>query len=139
MRNPAPGFEKHPNYRVDITPLAGTLIVKAGTRIIAESEDAVAVTETRHRPVWYVPVADLAPEAIRATATETYCPFKGNASYWSALTNSGEEITDAIWAYLAPYDECAAIANYASFYTDKLDLFIDGELVNKDGPGWTDP
>lgn len=135
MPNPAPGFDKHPGYQVNITPLASKLTVRVGDVIIAESDRAVVVEETRHRPVWYMPLDDVNSAYTQATETETYCPFKGYANYWSVVI-ADTTSADAIWAYMSPYDECATLTGYASFYTNKVDLLINGDLMNKDGPGW---
>ncbi len=137
MANPAPGFAKHPDYEVKIEPLDARMEVRLGDTLVAFSERAVTLLETRHRPVWYMPLEDVKSEYTTPTTTDTFCPFKGHASYWSIAAN-GQSAEDAIWAYLEPYDECLDITGYASFYTNKVDLFIDGELMNKDGPGWTD-
>ena len=136
MANPAPGFEKHPNYAVNITPQDVEVVVRIADTEIARSRRAVLVEETKHRPVWYMPLEDVNNTLIEATDTDTYCPFKGHASYWSVTTSEGA-VSDAIWAYMSPYDECEALRGYASFYTNKVDLFVNGERANKDGPGWT--
>ena len=137
MANPAPGFEKHPNYEVNLEPLDAELVVKVSGLQLASSKRAVVVGETKHRPVWYIPLEDIDSALLQETDTDTYCPFKGHASYWSIKAN-GSLIEDAIWAYPAPYDECEALKGYASFYTNKVDLYIDGKAMNSDGPGWTD-
>ncbi len=134
MANPAPGFSKHPHYQVEIVPQAAELVVSVQNIEIARSTRALRVKETKHPDVWYIPLADVDANKITPTQTHTYCPFKGNASYWSIKVGT-QEIEDALWAYEAPYDECAEIKNYASFYTHKVDLFIDGKLTNKEGPG----
>ena len=137
MANPAPGFEQHPHYAVDILPQSAQVVVCVNGCEIARSRRAVLLQESKHRPVWYMPLEDVDADLIEASDTRTYCPFKGHASYWSVNTG-GKKISDAIWAYLTPYDECAAIRGYASFYTNKVDVYVDGALSNKDGPGWTD-
>lgn len=137
MANPAPGFVKHPDYEVNLVPVAEEMVVKAGEQVIARSNRAVELQETRHRPVWYMPLEDVDSSLITATETDTYCPFKGHASYWS-VTLPDQTIDDAIWAYMSPYDECSAISGYASFYTNKVDLLIGGKQMNREGPGWTD-
>ena len=137
MANPAPGFEQYPDYTVDIVPQTAEVVVSVDGTEIARSQRAVLLEESRHRPVWYLPLDDVDASLIEATDTDTYCPFKGHASYWSINTGA-LQVSDAIWAYLTPYDECAAIRGYASFYTNKVDLYIDGVLANKDGPGWTE-
>ncbi|NKB97588.1 MAG: DUF427 domain-containing protein [Pseudomonadales bacterium] len=137
MSNPAPGFEKHPAYEVTTQPLGQKVEVKAGELVVASSDDAVLLNETKHKPVWYLPTKDLNHGALTSSDTQTYCPFKGYASYWHIETEQGR-IEDAIWAYLDPYDECLPIAKYASFYTNKVSVYIDGELADSSGPGWTD-
>jgi uncharacterized protein (DUF427 family) len=137
MNNPAPGFSKHPGYEVNIEPLNAEIVIKVGDLTIASSQQALAVTETKHRPVWYLPMQDVNAALLVETDTQTYCPFKGYARYWS-IKHGDEVIEDAIWGYAAPYDECEALAEFVSFYTNKVDLLIDGVQANKEGPGWTD-
>lgn len=135
MSNPAPGFAKHPNYDVTIAPVDQPVQVKVGETLVAQSANAVLLKETRHRPVWYLPTEDLIETVLVDSDTRTYCPFKGYASYWHIKTANGL-IEDAIWTYKEPFDECLPIASYASFYTNKVELFIDGELAGSQGPGW---
>ena len=131
----APGFETHPDYEVQITPAGRHIRVLVGDTVIAESTDAVTVLETKHRPVYYLPWADLDESRLSKTDTDTYCPFKGHASYWS-VTAGGETVEDAIWSYEQPYDECLSLKAYASFYTNKVDVEVDGKVIDRDGPGW---
>ena len=136
MNNSAPGFQQHPNYEVLIEPSPARIRVLVGDTVLADSQKAVAVTETRHRPVWYLPREDVIENLLSATDTSTHCPFKGDASYWSVTTEDGT-LDDVMWSYLTPYDECLALQGYVSFYTDRVTLEIDGELQAKVGPGWT--
>ncbi len=133
----APGFEKHPDYQVNITTSDRHVRVLVGDCVIADTRNALAVQESKHQPVWYLPLADVATDLLTATETSTYCPFKGHASYWSIHTPQ-EELTDAVWSYQEPYTECLALQGYAGFYTNKVVLEIDGEREGADGPGWSD-
>ena len=137
MTNAAPGFDKHPNYAVTIEPRSERVQVQAGTTLLADTTRAVLVTETRHHPVWYLPLSDINPDVIATTETSTYCPFKGHASYWTITTADGP-LADAMWSYRAPYDECTPLKDYVAFYTDRVDLRIDGVRVGETGPGWTE-
>ena len=136
MSNPAPGFEKHPQYAVDIEAKDVRLRVLAGATVIADTIRAVAVTETKHQPVWYLPLADVDASIIKATETSTFCPFKGHASYWTIATADGD-LDDAMWSYREPFDECLPLTDYVAFYTDRVDLEIDGKIQDRVGPGWT--
>jgi len=137
MADPAPGFEKHPNYKVTIEPQAAELVVKVGATEVARSRRALLVEESKHRPVWYLPMDDVDGTLLEATATHTYRPCKAHASYWRINAADGV-VEDALWGYLSPYDECEALRDHVSFYTNKVDLYVDGALSNKDGPGWHD-
>ena len=136
MNNPAPGFEKHPGYAVDIEVKDVRLRVLAGATVIADSTHPVAVTETKHHPVWYLPLDDVDASIITATATSTFCPFKGYASYWTISTAHGD-LEDVMWSYREPFDECLELKDYVAFYTDRVDLEIDGKVGDRVGPGWT--
>ena len=137
MSNPAPGFEKHPRYDVDIDAKDVRVRVLAGSTVIAESTRAVAVTETKHQPVWYLPLQDVDASIITATDTSTFCPFKGHASYWTIAAADGN-LDDVMWSYRDPYDECLPLKDYVAFYTDRVDLEIDGQVQDRVGPGWTE-
>ena len=136
MNNSAPGFQKHPNYEVNIEASPAHIRVLVGDTVLADTQNAVAVTETKHRPVLYLPREDVNESLLAASETSTHCPFKGDASYWSVTTDD-DTLNDVMWSYLTPFDECLALQGYVSFYTDRVQLEIDGELQAKVGPGWT--
>jgi uncharacterized protein (DUF427 family) len=137
MNNPAPGFEAHPDYAVTIEPSTAHVRALVGDTVVADTQSALSVTESRHRPVWYLPLADVDQTLLTRTDTSTYCPFKGHASYWSIKTPDAS-LDDALWGYEAPFDECAPLVGYVAFYTDKVALEVDGAPLESTGPGWTD-
>ena len=137
MSNSAPGFEAHPNHEVKIEPRSAHVRALVGEAVIADTKAALAVTESRHRPVWYLPLADVDQTLLTRTDTTTYCPFKGHASYWSIGTPD-VSLQDAVWGYETPFDECQPLAGYVAFYTDKVALEVDGEFLESAAPGWTD-
>lgn len=121
MPNSAPGFAKHPGYAVDIVPSQVHVQVHVGDTLVADTHHALQLSETNLEPVWYVPMADVEQSLLRKTATSTYCPFKGHASYWSVATDAAL-IEDALWAYEAPFDECAPLQNHVAFYGNKVTI-----------------
>lgn len=125
MSNPAPGFAQHPNHRVTATQRPRHVRVLAGDEVVADSRAAFEVEESRHAPVWYLPPEDVNRQLLVPTETSTYCPFKGYASYFS-VDAGGTTIEDAAWSYLAPFDECRALAGYYAFYTDRVTVEVDG-------------
>ncbi len=132
MSNAAPGWEKYPDHRVDISPFEGSVVVKletdSGETVIAESQAALLLEESRHANAYYLPLADIDADVLTPTDTSTYCPFKGHASYWSVKTDGGEAV-DALWAYQTPYDECEPLIGYGAFYTSKVAVYVDGERL----------
>ncbi len=118
--NPAPGFARHPDHRVDIEPDTRRITARFNGTVIADSSAALIVRETGYPPVVYFPAADVRMERLTPSAHRTYCPFKGDASYWHIAT--GDRVSqNAAWAYPAPYDECVALADHVAFYADRLD------------------
>jgi uncharacterized protein (DUF427 family) len=126
MSNTAPGFEAHPNYEVKIEPSRAHVRALIGETVVADTKAALAVTETQHQPVWYLPMADVDQTLLERTDTSTYCPFKGNASYWS-INAPDASFKDALWGYEAPFDECQPLLGYVAFYTDKVAIEVDGQ------------
>jgi uncharacterized protein (DUF427 family) len=125
MANPAPGFKKHPGHLVSAAPAAVRVRVTFNGEVIADSRDAIAMTETMEGStvapvVYYFPRADVRMERLERTAHKSYCPFKGEASYFS-LKNGPE---NAVWSYETPYDELSAIREHLAFYPDKVDAIV---------------
>jgi uncharacterized protein (DUF427 family) len=120
MANPAPGYAKKPDYRVDLLPEARQVRVSFAGTVIADSRAALRVEETGHAPVHYVPEKDVRTELLRPTAHQTYCPFKGDCSYWT-IAVGGSESENAVWGYRAPYDEASGLAGHYAFYESRVD------------------
>ncbi|MDH3642422.1 MAG: DUF427 domain-containing protein [Gammaproteobacteria bacterium] len=137
MSNSAPGFEAHPGYEVKIEPSGAHVRALVGATVVADTTSALAVTESRHRSVWYLPLADVDQALLTRTDTSTYCPFKGHASYWS-ISAPEANLEDAVWGYESPFDECVPLTGYVAFYTDRVALEVDGQPLAAVAPGWTD-
>lgn len=121
----APGFEKHPHYSIRFEPIDANVEVWVDDDRIALTKAAISLLEGKYPPVVYVPFADVDPAKITATDSQTYCPFKGHASYWT-IDAGGKTLTDTMWGYLAPYVECEAIDGYCAFYADRVNIRLDG-------------
>ena len=81
--NSAPGFAKHPGYRLELIPCAKRVRVKFGGETIIDSTDAALMLEGNYVPVYYIPWQDFKAEFAEKTAHRSHCPFKGDASYWT--------------------------------------------------------
>jgi uncharacterized protein (DUF427 family) len=115
--NAAPGYKKHPDYRIGTRPAGVRVQVKFKGELIADSRDALVLEEGSYPPVFYFPRRDVKVERLARSTHQTYCPFKGQASYFSLA--GGPE--NAVWSYEQPYDEMSAIRELLAFYPDKVD------------------
>ncbi len=120
--NPAPGFTKYPGHRITTKPAGVHVQVKFKGETIADTRDAVQLDEAMGGSavapiVYYIPRKDVRMDRLVRTSHQTYCPFKGNASYYSL--RDGPE--NAVWTYEQPYDEMLAIKDLLAFYPDKVD------------------
>lgn len=129
MPNPAPGYASKPEHRVDLLPETRRVRVTFAGQVIADSTNAVRCEESGHRPVHYLPENDVRLDLMRPTAHKTYCPFKGECSYWTVEIGSGGDkraSENAVWAYRAPYDEAMALAGHYAFYPSRVDAIEVG-------------
>ena len=114
-------LEKFPDYAVTSKPLGQLAKIIFNGEVVAESSEALLVSETRHADVVYLPRSALKQSFFTATDHSTYCPFKGHANYWSANVG-GETSENIVWSYEDPYPEVAELENYLSFYTDRVNV-----------------
>jgi uncharacterized protein (DUF427 family) len=109
------------DHPITIEPHPDHVVVAAGDSVVADTTHALALREADYPPVLYVPLADLDSELLETSDTHTYCPYKGEASYYSIRTPAGV-IEDAVWFYDEPYDAVSEIAGHAAFYPNKVEI-----------------
>lgn len=118
--NPSPGFAKNPDKVIEVEPVDGTVVVRAGDGVvIARTTRAQRLSEPPLPSVLYIPFDDIAFEHLKRTAHSTHCPYKGDASYWS-VAPAGENGENAMWGYERPYDEMKSIKDHAAFDPDRV-------------------
>jgi uncharacterized protein (DUF427 family) len=105
-----------PEHPITVTPTKGRVVVKAGGRVIADTRNALTLQEASYPAVQYVPRADADMTQLSRTAHSTYCPYKGDASYYSLPAAE-----NAVWSYEAPHPAMAAIKDYLAFYPNRAD------------------
>ena len=76
--------------------------------------------------VQYIPLVDVDPQVLTRTDTHSYCPYKGEAGYYS-VTAAGETVDDAIWTYEEPFPAVAEIAGHVAFYPNKAEVSVLAE------------
>ena len=95
-----------------------------GEATVFDTSDGRLLHESQILPVLYVPEADVATELLIPTETSTFCPFKGDASYWSVVVGDRTSV-DAAWGYLNPNSESDWLSGHYAFYWDRLDAWFD--------------
>lgn len=104
--------------KIAIEPAGGTVVVRAGGAVIAESANALALHEDGYPPVHYIPRDDIGMAFLEPSETRTACPHKGEAAYFHLALEAGT-LRDAAWSYPSPKDDVAAIAGHIAFDTEK--------------------
>ncbi len=107
------------DHPIIIAPAKGRLVVRWRGRTIADTTRALELREHVYPKVFYIPRTDAVMSFFQRSATETVCPYKGRASYFSLC--AGEEAdVDAVWSYEKPLSSVAEIKDRLAFYPDKV-------------------
>ena len=121
-------------HRITITPADLHVEVMIDGTKVAESDRPVLLEETGLPTRYYLPRADVRDELLTATNSETVCPFKGQARYWSVEID-GKLHADVVWSYEAPIPDAAGIKDLMCFYNERVDINVDGTaLVRPETP-----
>jgi uncharacterized protein (DUF427 family) len=110
-----------PEHPITIEPAGQRITVRVGDRVVADTTAALTLREAGYRPVHYIAIADVDQTMLRSSPTSTYCPYKGDASYYS-IVGPDRVIEDAIWTYKHPYAAVAPIAGHLAFYADRVEI-----------------
>ena len=108
------------DHPITLTPNPRRVVVTVAGRVIADTHHALTLQEASYPPVQYVPRSDVDMSLLHPTAHTTYCPYKGDCSYFS-IPIGGEKAVDAVWSYERPYEAVAPIKGYLAFYPDRVD------------------
>lgn len=107
------------SQKITMSPAGGTVVVRAGGAVIAESTRAIRLAEEGHAPVYYIPREDIGMEFLDRSEKRSTCPHKGEASYFHIMAKSGA-IEDAAWSYEEPANGMEAIKGMLAFYSDRV-------------------
>lgn len=120
-----PHLEPTADHPITIKPTQGTVTIRVGDHEIARTAKALTLQEATYPAVQYVPLADVDQAVLRDSGTQTYCPYKGEASYYSVEVG-GQTLSDLIWTYRTPYPAVAEIADHVAFYPDRTTVEVSG-------------
>ncbi len=108
-----------PDHPISIAPADEHVLIHFGGAVIADSRRALTLREATYPEVLYVPREDADMRAFVPTDHASFCPYKGDASYFT-LHLGDSEARNAVWSYEQPYDAVAPIAGHLAFYADKV-------------------
>jgi len=128
---------RDPYHRVDVLRSSRHVTVELDGEVVADTQRPLLLIETGLPPRWYIPRADVRLEVMRPTDSESTCPYKGVAGYFTA-TVDGTEYEDIAWSYVAPWPECPKIEQAVCFFSerDAVTLTIDGEEQERPETHW---
>ena len=123
-----------------VEPVSAHIEVAHNGVIVVSTKDAVRVLETSHPPTYYLPSADFAEGILEPVSGNSYCEFKGMASYFD-LVIAGERISRGAWTYESPSKGFASLAGKVALYASNMDQCRVGDdiVIPQDGDfygGW---
>ena len=110
-----------PDHPITVEPADGRVRVRFGDRQVVDTDRALVLTEATYPPVLYFPREDVDPAVLVPSNGGSYCPFKGEASYFS-LRDGDQVVDDAVWSYVEPHDAVSEIAGHVAFYPDHVTI-----------------
>ncbi len=125
MTDTRPRLEPGPDHPITVQLHAGRVSVRSGTTLIAETDRALELRESNYPPVLYIPLGDVNQQLLRASDEHTYCPYKGEASYYDVIPGDGDVLAGAVWYYPDPYGAVEAIRDHVAFYADRVIVTSD--------------
>jgi uncharacterized protein (DUF427 family) len=129
------GHARDPFHRIDILHSTRHVRVELDGELLAETTRPRLLFETSLPMRVYMPREDVRAQ-LRPSAKQTYCAYKGQASYWS-LDAAGAELEDLVWSYEEPLREAAEITGLVAFFNEKVDIVVDGERSERPRTQWS--
>ena len=123
---------RDPFHRIDIVRSSRRVRVMLDGEVLADSERPMMLFEPPLPARYYLPPEDVRMELLRPTDTQTFCAYKGEASYLSA---PGAE--DVAWTYRAPLREAAEVTDHVAFFNERVDVEVDGVALERPLTPWS--
>jgi uncharacterized protein (DUF427 family) len=110
-----------PEHPITVEPNRGRVVISVAGQVIVATTEALTLREANYPAVLYLPRKDANMSLLARSDQVTYCPYKGECSYFS-IPLGGQRSINAVWTYQAPYPAVASIKEYLAFYPDRVDL-----------------
>jgi uncharacterized protein (DUF427 family) len=109
-----------PDHPIALEHNPARIVVSIAGRVVADTREALTLREATYPGVQYIPRKDVDMTLLDRTDHSTYCPYKGDCSYFS-IPLGGERSVNAVWSYESPYPAVKAIKDYLAFYPSRVD------------------
>jgi uncharacterized protein (DUF427 family) len=120
MTDDRPHFEPGPDHPITLDTLDGRVLIRRGSVVVADTERALEMHEAAYPAVYYIPLDDVADELLAQSEEHTYCPYKGEASYFDVSLPGEAVLPASVWYYAEPFPGVAAIEGHVAFYDDRF-------------------
>lgn len=110
-----------PTHPITVEPAPGRVRVTFADRVVVDTDRALVLREASYPPVFYLPLEDVDTEVLEPSTHQTYCPYKGDATYYT-LRAGDRTVNEAIWHYREPYDAVRAISGHVAFYPQHVTI-----------------
>jgi uncharacterized protein (DUF427 family) len=120
MTDARPHKTPGPDHPITLERSSAHVVVRSGSVVIAETDRALEMREASYPAVLYIPIDDVDLHHLRRSEHHTWCPYKGEASYYDIVDGDGTDLTAAVWYYDDPFPAVAEIKSHVAFYTDRV-------------------
>jgi uncharacterized protein (DUF427 family) len=113
-----------PEHPITVEPFASPVVVRSGRTVIAQSDGALELREAAYPSVLYIPLDDVDARYLRPSDQRTWCPYKGEASYYDIVDTEadGADLNGAVWYYGDPFPAVESIRGHVAFYADRVTI-----------------
>ncbi len=111
-----------PDHPITLERSPSHAVVRSGAIVMAETDRALEMREATYPPVLYIPLDDVDQNHLRKSDHHSWCPYKGEASYYDIVDGDGTDLSAAVWYYDDPFPAVARIKGHVAFYANRVDI-----------------
>jgi uncharacterized protein (DUF427 family) len=115
-----------PDHPISIQRNARGVVVRVAGQVVADTRNALKLQEASYPPVLYIPRSDVDMSKLQRTDHTTYCPYKGDCTYFS-VSSGGTKAINAVWSYEKPYASVSMIDHHLAFYPSRVDSIEESD------------
>ncbi len=124
MTDNRPHMIPGPDHPITVERSPAHVVVRSASAVVAETDRALELREASYPPVLYVPLDDVDQDVLALTDQHSWCPYKGEASYYDITDGKGTDLAAAVWFYDDPFPAVADIKGHVAFYADRVTVAV---------------